>query len=91
MFLELFCRVLRVVKQKPYMVMEIEVGIPDEKPVAGEPRQWGADEGTRIDELEHQVNGSWNEATADRLGATETTHELCMLPCFYMIITNSAH
>lgn len=48
-------RVLRIVKQKPYMVMEIEVGVPDEKPEAGEPLRWGAEDGTRMDELEYQV------------------------------------
>lgn len=48
-------RVLKVLKSTPYTVMDVEVGIPDNKPFEGEPTKWGADEGTRLDELELQV------------------------------------
>lgn len=48
-------RVLKVLKSAPYAVMEVEVGIPDETPFAGEPSDWGAEEGTDLGELELQV------------------------------------
>lgn len=46
---------LKVVKSAPYTVMEVEVGIPDNKPLEGEPSRWGADEGTRLEDLELEV------------------------------------
>lgn len=48
-------RVLKVLKSAPYTVMEVEVGIPDNKPFDGEPARWGADEGTRLEDLELEV------------------------------------
>lgn len=45
-----------MVKSVPYTVMDVEVGIPDERPAEGEPTKWGADEGTRLDDLEMQVS-----------------------------------
>lgn len=46
---------LKVLKKTPYTVMEVEVGIPDSKPSDGEPSKWGADEGTRLEDLELEV------------------------------------
>lgn len=48
-------RVLRVVTTKPYTVMQIEVGIPDDPYVEGEGARWGVAEGTSLAELEMQV------------------------------------
>ncbi|CAN0429989.1 unnamed protein product [Ascophyllum nodosum] len=48
-------RLLKVVKSTPYTVMDVEVGIPDDKPAEGEPTKWGADEGTRLGDLEMQL------------------------------------
>eukprot|EP00752_Nemacystus_decipiens_P009077 g8104.t2 len=53
-------RVLKVLKSAPYTVMEVEVGIPDSKPVEGEPARWGADEGTRLEDLELEVYATVN-------------------------------
>lgn len=39
--------------------MEVEVGIPDNKPLEGEPSRWGADEGTRLEDLELEVGIAW--------------------------------
>lgn len=44
-----------MLKSTPYTVMEVEVGIPDNKPFEGEPGRWGADEGTRLEDLELEV------------------------------------
>lgn len=44
-----------MLKSTPYTVMEVEVGIPDNKPFEGEPARWGADEGTRLEDLELEV------------------------------------
>ncbi|CAM9268140.1 unnamed protein product [Ascophyllum nodosum] len=49
-------RLLKVVKSTPYTVMDVEVGIPDDKPAEGEPTKWGADEGTRLGDLEMQAS-----------------------------------
>ena len=46
-----------MLKSAPYTVMEVEVGIPDNKPFEGEPARWGADEGTRLEDLELEVHG----------------------------------
>lgn len=48
-------RVLKVLKSAPYTVMEVEVGIPDNKPFEGEPSKWGAEEGTKLEDLELEV------------------------------------
>ena len=45
-------------KSAPYTVMEVEVGIPDSKPFEGEPARWGADEGTKLEDLELEVGVS---------------------------------
>lgn len=68
-------RVLRVVKPKPYMVMQIEVGIPDDKPVAGEAGQWGVEEGTTLEQLEMQVPSV--------LYFRVLQHKSCSWPCVY--------
>lgn len=44
-----------MLKSAPYTVMEVEVGIPDNKPLEGEPAKWGAEEGTRLEDLELEV------------------------------------
>ncbi|CAN0123965.1 unnamed protein product [Ascophyllum nodosum] len=49
-------RLLKVVKSTPYTVMDVEVGIPDDKPAEEEPTKWGADEGTRLGDLELQAS-----------------------------------
>ena len=49
-------RLLKVVKSTPYTVMDVEVGIPDDKPAEGEPTKWGADEGSRLGDLEMQAS-----------------------------------
>ncbi|CAN0259910.1 unnamed protein product [Ectocarpus sp. 6 AP-2014] len=53
-------RVLKVLKTNPYTVMEVEVGIPDNKPLEGEPVKWGAEEGTRLEDLELEVYDTVN-------------------------------
>lgn len=50
---------LKVLKSAPYTVMEVEVGIPDNKPLEGEPSKWGAEEGTRLEDLELEVGIAW--------------------------------
>lgn len=44
-----------MLKSAPYTVMEVEVGIPDKKPFEGEPSMWGAEEGTKLEDLELEV------------------------------------
>lgn len=44
-----------MLKSAPYTVMEVEVGIPDNKPFEGEPSKWGAEEGTKLEDLELEV------------------------------------
>ena len=38
------------------MHSDVEGGIPDDKPAEGEPTKWGADEGTRLEDLEMQAS-----------------------------------
>ncbi|CAN0205900.1 unnamed protein product [Discosporangium mesarthrocarpum] len=53
-------RILSIVRETPYMVAQVELGIQDERPKAGDVQAWGAEEGERLEDVEQQVWAALN-------------------------------